>query len=77
MSHGFSIACLFVCLFAGHIFWWLMIHLSKTHKEKGETFVMANAQLIFPSKVMVETVNKTVYYSPVNRNKTISQEKPK
>lgn len=50
MTHGFYSACLFVCLFVGHIFWWIMTHLSEPHKAKGEIFVM----LIFPSKVMAK-----------------------
>jgi len=54
MTHGFSIGCLFVCLFVGHIFWWIITYLSEPHKVKGEIFVMAIAQLIFPAQEMAK-----------------------
>lgn len=50
-----------------------MNHLNKPHKAKWETFVMDNAQLIFPAEVMAKTVTKTVCC----KIKTISCDKPK
>lgn len=54
MSHAFSTACLLVCLYVVHILWCIITLLSETYKTKGETFVIAKEQLIFPAKVMAK-----------------------